>query len=294
MSILESLVMALRSLRANKMRAGLTMLGIIIGTGAVIGLMSVGEGARAAITAQVQGIGSNLIFVIPGNMSQFQQGQGGGRSVEALTRQDADAIASDSLARHVAAVVPAVERTATVTYRSATVTVAVRGTTADYEFVRNHTIALGRFIAPGDDAASARVALLGFQTAEDLFGFAELALNQTIRIDSVPMRVIGIMEKKGPAGPAGFGSDSFVIIPLATAVERLFSGRYMTASGVRVDSVYVSAIDEASVDAAIEEITLILRDRHKIAFEEDDFTVASQQDVLTVFTEITGYLTIFL
>ncbi|NLD44985.1 MAG: FtsX-like permease family protein [Chloroflexi bacterium] len=295
MSLLESLTMALRSLRANKLRASLTMLGIIIGTGAVIGLLSVGEGARAAITAQVQGIGSNLIIVIPGNISQFQQGMGGGRSVEALTRQDAEAIADDPYVEHVEAVVPEVERTGTVTYRGETVTVAVRGATADYEIVRNHTVAYGRFIAPGDDAAAARVALLGYQTAKDLFGDPDSALDQTIRIDRIPFRVVGVMEEKGGAGPAGFRNpDAFVLVPLGTAVKRLYPGRYMTASGVRVDTLYISAVEEASVDAAIDEVTMVLRERHRIEFEEDDFTVASQKEILGVFNAITQYLTIFL
>jgi len=139
------------------------------------------------------------------------------------------------------------------------------------------------------------VALLGAQTAKDLFGLADLALDQTIRINRVPFRVIGVMEEKGGAGPGGFGNrDSFVLVPLSTAAHRLYPGRYLTASGMRVDTLYVSAIDEASMDAAIQEITWVLRDRHNIEFEEDDFTVASQEEILSVFNEITRYLTIFL
>jgi putative ABC transport system permease protein len=296
MSVLESIAMSLRSLRANKLRSALTMLGIIIGTGAVIGLLSVGEGARAAITAQVQGIGSNLIFVVGGSLSQLQAGgPGGGGSYEPLTRQDAEMIMADPLTVHIAAIAPEIERTGTVTYRSETVTVPVRGTVPEWEFVRNHRVLMGTFFSSGDDAAAGRVALLGYQTATDLFGFPELALDQTIRINRVPFRVIGILEEKGGGGPGGFGNrDSFVLVPLATAAQRLFPGRYLTAAGTRVDTLYVSAVDEASMDAAIQEITLVLRDRHNIEFEEDDFTVASQQEILSVFNEITRYLTIFL
>ncbi len=294
MTFLESLAMALRSLRANKMRSILTMLGIIIGTGAVIGLLSVGEGARAAITGQVQGIGSNLIFVLPGSLSQFQQGSLSGRSSEPLTRDDAEAILADPYAQHIAALVPYIERSATVSYRGESVNVSVRGSTADYETVRNHTVVWGRFITDGDDAAVARVALLGYQTAEDLFGDVQSALDQTVRIDRIPFRVIGVMEKKGSGGMAGFGQDSFALVPLNTAVERLFSGRYETADGIRLDSIYASAVDEASTDAAIEEITVILRDRHNVQFEEDDFTVTSQDEILGVFNQISNYLTIFL
>jgi len=291
MNTIESVRMALRSLRANKLRSALTMLGIIIGTGAVIGLVSIGEGAQAYIEQQVQTIGSNLIFVIPGTPSQGQSPMMLGNA-GTVTREDARAIRDDPYAEHVDLVAPEIDHTATVTYQGESVTVQVRGTTAEYEYVRNYHPQLGSFFSDGDEAASARVAVLGPQTAVDLFGDESLALDQTIRIDGVPFGVIGVIEEKGAAA---FGSqDSYVIIPLSTLTGRLYGGRYSSAQGTRVDLINVSAIGESSVDLAIEEITVILRDEHDILYEEDDFTVSSQQDILGVFNEITNVLTIFL
>ncbi|MFH1085676.1 MAG: ABC transporter permease [Chloroflexota bacterium] len=291
MSLSESLRMALQALSANKLRAGLTMLGIIIGTGAVIALLSIGQGAQAAITEQIQSIGSNLIFVFPG---QLQQGSSTVRSYEPLTRQDAAALADPSRTQYVAAVAPETDRSATVTYRSVSLDVTITGTTPEYEWVRSHAVELGVFIAAGDNTSAARVAVLGASTAADLFGEAELALGETIRINRVPFRVIGILKAKGGQGMGGRSADSLVIVPLSTLNQRLFSGRFATARGERVDYINVSAVDEESVNAAIEEITWILRQRRDIQFEEDDFTVASQEDILGVFSQITSVLTIFL
>jgi putative ABC transport system permease protein len=293
MNIIESIRMAFTSLRANKLRSGLTMLGIIIGTGAVIALLSVGQGAQAEITRQIQSIGSNLIFVLPGNLSQgLSTGQV--RSVQPLTRQDAEALLDPSRAPHVAAVAPELNRIGTVTYQSESTDVTLVATTPAYEFVRNFRAQYGEFFTAGDEAAGARVAVLGIQTAKNLFGEPELALGQTVRINRVPFRVVGVLEEKGGQGLRGTSRDSIAIVPLTTAFNRLFSGRTASGQGQRVDFISVSAVDEASISAAMDEITWILRDRHKIQFDEDDFTVASQQDILGVFNQITNILTIFL
>ncbi len=291
MNTWESVRMALRSLRANKLRAALTMLGIIIGTGAVIGLLSVGEGAQAYIEQQVQSIGSNLIFVIPGGAAQ-NQGPPFVGNPGVITREDAEAIRDDPYAQHVGAVAPEISHTATVTSQGESVTVQVTGTTPEYAYVRNYQPTLGSFFSEGDEAASARVAVLGPDTAIDLFGSESLAVDETIRIDGVPFTVIGVIEAKGAAA---FGSrDSYALVPLSTLTKRLYGGRYVSERGTRVDLINVSAIGESSVPLAIEEITVILRDEHDVLYEEDDFTVSSQQDILGVFNEITNVLTIFL
>jgi len=293
MNLIESIRMALRSLRANKLRAGLTMLGIIIGTGAVIALLAVGQGAQAEITSQIQSIGSNLIFVFPG---QLQQGAGKGtlRIVRMLTRQDAEAIADTSRNPHVAAVAPEIDRSVTLTYDGNSVSVSAVGTTPEYQYVRNFPTQYGEFFTAGDEDAAARVAVLGSTTAEDLFGEPEDAVGETIRVNGVPFKVIGVLEGKGGQGMMGGSRDSVAILPLSTAQKRLFSGRMVTEGGVRVDFINVSAVDEASIDPAIEEITWTLRDRHDIQYEEDDFSVASQQDILSVAGQITSILTIVL
>ena len=292
MNYSESLRMSLRSLSANKLRSTLTMLGIIIGTGSVIALLSVGEGAKAAIGDQIQSIGSNLIFIFPG---QLQPGPGGhSGSSEPLTRSDAEAIADPIDVPHVYAVAPQVQRNATVSYQGETVDVSVVGTIPEYEYVRSFAPALGEFFTAGEEAGAARVALLGWQTAEDLFMEPELALGATIRVNLIPFRVIGVIEEKGGQGMGGGSADATVIIPLSTMQKKLFSGRFLSSQGARVDLINASAMDEDSVEQAIDEITWLLRDRHKIEYGEDDFTVASQQDILGVFDQITNVLTIFL
>jgi len=160
--------------------------------------------------------------------------------------------------------------------------------------VRNFPTQYGEFFTAGDEDAAARVAVLGGTTAEDLFGAPEDAVGETIRVNGVPFKVIGVLEGKGGQGMMGGSRDSVVILPLSTAQKRLFSGRMVTERGVSVDFINVSAVDEASIDAAIEEITWTLRDRHDIEYEEDDFSVASQQDILSVAGQITSILTIVL
>ncbi|TEU12924.1 MAG: FtsX-like permease family protein [Anaerolineales bacterium] len=292
MNLTESFRMSLRSLRANKMRSGLTMLGIIIGTGAVIGILSVGRGAEAAIMEQIQGIGANLIFILPGQLQQTG-GRPTMRDWEPLTREDAEALADPERAIYVSAVAPNIERTVSVTYHGDSQQVRMIATTAEFEHVRNSPAEYGEFFTTGDEAAGARKAVIGAQTAEDFFGEPGLALEEPIRINGVPFKVVGVLESKGGGGFGG-SQDAVVIVPLSTAMRRLFSGRFLSAGGQRVDVIYASAIDESSIDSAIDEITWVLRDRHDIEYEEDDFTVASQEELLDAMSQVTNVLTIFL
>ena len=295
MNLAQSIRLALRGLSANKLRAGLTMLGIIIGVGAVIALLSAGEGAQAVITEQIQGIGSNLIFVIPGQITQVG-GQGGPtvRRTTPLTLEDAEAMANPLSNPSVLAVAPEIDRNAEVTYAGESTFSLIVGTTPEYSFVRNAVPIVGDFITAQHVNGTSRVAVLGYQVAEALFPQGD-AIDATIRINRVPFRVLGVLEEKGGGGfGGGGGQDNIVIIPISTGQLRLFGGRYATSRGTRVDAIYVSAVDENSVDSAIEEITQLLRDRHDIQFGEDDFTVASQTDILGVLGQITNVLTIFL
>jgi len=293
MNMLESIRMSFRSLSANKMRSILTMLGIIIGTGAVIALLSVGQGAQAAITDQIQSIGSNLIFVFPGTFDQ-QAGPSAPRRWAPLTRADADAIADPSQTQYVAAVAPEIDRSATLTYQGESLTLNIVGTTSSYQMVRSFGAAHGEFFSEDDERSAARVVVIGSLVADDLFGGPELALEETIRINRIPFRVIGVLEEKGGQGFGGVPQDRTAIIPLSTAQQRLFSGRFMSIRGQQVDIINVSAMNEESIDDAIQEITWLLRDRHDIDYEEDDFSVASQKEILGVLDQITGVLTIFL
>jgi putative ABC transport system permease protein len=291
MNLWESVRMAFRSLAANKLRAGLTMLGIIIGTGAVIALLSVGEGAKAAITSQIQSIGSNLVFVFPG---RFEQTSGYIQNYAPLTLEDAQALADPALAPHVAAVAPIVDRSFPVTAGGDALQVEVVGSTAEFEFVRNYPVEFGAFLSEPDTASEARVVVLGAATARKLFGEEALALGETVRINRIPFTVVGVLASKGGQGFGGGTADDIAIVPITTALRRLVSGRQAATAGRVIDYISVSALDEKSIDAAIDEISWVLRDRHGIEYQEDDFTATSQQDILGVFDQITNVLTIFL
>ena len=287
MNIIESVRIALRGLSANKMRSGLTMLGIIIGVGAVIALLSIGQGAQVAITEQIRGIGSNLIFVVPGAAQQGVVHLARG-SAATLTFEDAEAIADPANCPHVAAVAPLLSRSAQVVYGRNNINTSIRGTTPELQFIRNYLVREGRFLEQHDLDTMARVAVLGSITAEELFEGAD-PIGQVIKVQRIPFRVIGVLEEKGGTGL----EDDVVIIPITTAY-RLLGGWAAPGGGRRVTVINISAVDESGIDAAIEEITWLLRERHKIRYQEDDFTVMSQKDILGVMNQITTILTIFL
>ncbi len=293
MSIAESLRLALRALTANKLRAALTMLGIVIGVGAVITLMSAGEGVSVYIEEQFQGIGTNLLFVFPGSEEETSGGPPGSSAVAAeLTIGDAEALSDPIRAPDVAAVAPQVFNTAVVaTGRRDTVS-QVQGVTPEFSRVRNWFPVVGSFIDQEDMTSRARVAVLGQTVVEDLFPDNPYPLDQTVKISGIPFRVIGVLEAKGGSE---FGDvDNSVMVPLTTAQTRLFPSR--SRSGERLVSlVLVEAVSEDRMDAAVEQISAILRERHDIDFsDEDDFSVISQADIVAVFGQITGVLTIFL
>lgn len=286
MNIIESIRIAMRGLLANKMRSGLTMLGIIIA------LLSIGQGVQAAIAEQIRGIGSNLIFIMPGAIEQGGAMMTAG-SAATLTLEDAQAIADPANCPDVAAVAPGFSRNARVVYGGQNVNALITGTTPDYEYVHNFRVQEGRFLDARDLHVLSRVAVLGSTAAEDLFG-EESPIGSTIKINRVLFRVIGVMEEKGGPGMMGVSQDDVIFIPITTAHTRLFGGRAASGGGRLVSMINASAVNESSVEAAIEEITLLLRERHKIQYKEDDFTIMSQQDMLGMMSQVTGIFTLFL
>lgn len=286
MKVLESFRLALKALTANKLRSALTMLGIIIGVGAVITLMSVGEGVQAYITQQFQSIGSNLFFVIPGSLQQEL------RRPAYLTLRDAEALDDPVEAPNVLRVAPMVQGTAQVTVPGRERRVDVSGVSPEYADVRDWFPMMGEFISAADNQGRARVAVLGKNTAAYFFPDSPDPRNEVVRINGIPFRVIGVMTERGGSS---FGSeDDVVFIPLQTAITRIHPRR--TPQGEpRLSFIYVQAVSEARMNAAIEEVALILRQRHRIApGEPDDFTVISQSDIIGTFQQITGVLTVFL
>jgi putative ABC transport system permease protein len=293
MNFTESLRIALRALGANKLRAALTMLGIIIGVGAVITLMSAGEGVSVYVEEQFQGIGSNLLFVLPGSTDEAFSGPpgstvGGGE----LTTEDAEALRDPLRAPDVAAVSPSFSRSTVVTTGKQDMVAEVEGVFPDYSRVRKWVPEVGDFISQVDVDSQARVAVVGETVVEELFPDDPVPLGQTLRINDIAFRVIGVMEKKG--GSSFRDQDSTIFVPLTTAQTRLFPARGRSG-GHLVTVIYVEAVSEDRMDAASEQVAAILRERHDIDFsDEDDFSIFSQSDVIDVFGDITNVLTIFL
>lgn len=281
MNVWQPFIEALESLSSNKLRSGLTILGIVIGVAAVIAMLAVGRGAEAEISGSIQGIGTNLIFV-------FQGGSEDVRNPKPLTLGDAEAIADPFAAPNVGGVAPLLQGSGEVTYGGESTVTQISGVTPEYSLVRNWFVTEGDFIDMGHLLGRASVVLLGVDVAEDLFGRTAGLVGESVRIEGQPFRVIGVMDEKGGGS---FGSqDDTVFVPMTTAQARLL--RRSTAD--RVDMIMVSAISAESVPQAGEEVAQILRSRHRTGIGADDFSILNQQDFLDTAAAITGVLTIFL
>lgn len=283
MTLLQAFIEALESLNSNKLRSGLTILGIVIGVAAVIAMLAIGRGAQDSITGAISGIGTNLLFVFSGNE------QANLRNVRPLTIQDAEAVADPFLAPHVAAVAPFIQgNNITVSAGGEQARISLGGVTSEYFQVRNFRVAEGEEINQEHLLGRASVALLGVEVAEKLFGRREGLVGETVRIEGQPFRVIGVMEEKGGGS---FGSeDNVVFIPMTTARTRII--RRSTIN--RVDLIFVQAASAQDVPLATEEIANILRARHRTEVGADDFTILSQQDFLQTVQTVLGVFTTFL
>jgi len=292
MQIWESLRIALRALAANKMRSILTMLGIIIGVGAVIALLSVGHGFEQYITEQFEGLGSNLLFVVPGQLES--SGPGSARSsrqrTQPLTIGDAAALADPFLVPDIAAVAPEYQQSGVVLRGKRDIRTSISGVTPEYQTVRNFNPVLGEFIAQEHVNGRSRVAVIGSTVASELFAEDEYPIGQTIKLNDVPFKVVGVLEEKGGGG--GFGDeDNIVMIPISTAQTRLYNAGSVRGELV-VSVVYLQVATQDKMDAAADRITEVLRERHRISFrDDDDFTVINQADLIQVFGEFTAVFT---
>jgi len=297
MNLLEGLSIALRALTVNKMRAGLTMLGIIIGISAVIILVSVGQGVQAAVGEEMKGIGSNLVFVMPGELEASNTSMRSNflRSVNVstLTYSDALAMADRANVPDLTSVAPEFVGSAKVIYSSKNAQTSISGVTPEFQIVRNFWPVSGDFINDNDVRTKARVAVLGQRVLEDLFPAGVNPLGQTIKINRVPFRVIGVMEDKATSS---FSDDNDVVyIPLSTSQTRLFGGRDISGD-YTVSVIYAKATDESRLDAARDQIVRLLRRRHGLIYgtDKDDFSVLTQKDIATVLDNLTAIITVFL
>jgi putative ABC transport system permease protein len=288
MNLLESARIALRSLSANKMRSILTMLGIVIGVASVIALMGVGRGASAAITSQINSLGTNLLFVSPGSTSSSGVRTAAG-SASTLTYQDALALVDAENAPAVAAVAPQMDTMGQLVYKGTNVNTRVMGVTPDYATVRNATVQDGEFITESNVTAKASVVVLGANVASELFTSGQDPVGQTIRINNISFKVAGVLTAKGGSGMGN--QDDQVMVPITTAMARL--ARNQTSTGNSVSQISVQVTSKSQMQAAIQQITAILETRHHI-IGTDDFSVQSQDALLSSATQVTGILTLFL
>ena len=292
MSLVETFRIALGSLVCNKMRSALTMLGIIIGVGSVISLMSVGQGSQASITSQIKSMGSNLLFVSPGASSSSGVRSAAG-SASTLTYEDALAIAEN--VPQAVAVAPESSYFGQVIAGGNNVNTRITGVTPEYETVRNFHVSDGQFVTKEQQDAASLVVLLGSNVASTLFPNSN-AVDQTVNIgfsnnSRMQFKVVGVLESKG--SQATGNQDDTILIPLSTMQKKVNVSR--TTSGGRTVStinVQVTSEDKTVMDAAVQSIGDLLRQRHKVS--QDDFTVQSQNDILSTANQITGVMTMLL
>ncbi|MFC1982720.1 ABC transporter permease [Chloroflexota bacterium] len=290
MKIVEFLKIAIGSLLSNKLRSALTVLGMIIGVGAVIILMSVGAGLQNMITSTFEELGTNLIFVTSANPDAPEiAAMSPGYATASITMDDAEALRDIP---SVTVVNPTNENFIKLVAGNENTTAVIEGTTPEFQELYKFKIASGRFIKEVDIARRDMVVVLGSTTAEDLFDSTE-AVGQQVKMRDKRFTVIGVLEPRGMSS-FGFSWDEMVIIPITTYQARLFSDK--TPSGEdAVQSIVVQVVSAEALDDVTEEIESVLRKRHKIdEDEDDDFAVTGLEQMLGTFETITLALTVFL
>ena len=288
MNPLVTFQMALASMSANKLRSGLTLLGIVIGVAAVISLMAIGQGVQQSITSRIESLGSNLLFIRSGASNQGGLGGGTG-SAGTLTLDDAYALVDPLFAPSVTAVAPEIRTSGQVQAGRNNTFAQVIGVTPSYGAVRNFPVETGRFITPGNLENNSQVAVLGPAISDTLFGNRD-PLGQPIRINGRQFEVVGVLKSKG----GGFlgNQDEQILVPITTAYYRLSSQR-TTQGDISVDSINVQMPNIAVMDAGMREVATVLRLRHRIT-GEDDFIITNQQETIEALEETTNTFVFFL
>jgi len=279
MKLIQSFIDAFESITSNKLRSALTMLGVIIGVAAVIAMLAIGNGAQESILGEIEGIGTNLLFIRSIRDAQTPM---------PLTFSDMEALDNPSLAPSVAAVAASVSGSADVAFAGESTNTSVVGITTDYLLIQNIGIKEGELITEQHLNGISSVAILGSDVAAALFDRTESIVDESVRINGQPFRVIGILETQG--GSAFGSSDDQVLVPITTSLIRIQA----RDNRDEVDVIFASATNSDSVTNASDEIAEILRERHRTEIGEDDFTITTQQSFIETASSITGILTIFL
>ncbi len=283
MKIIKSIELAVKTLTANKMRSGLTMLGIIIGNASVIATIGIGQGAQKLASEQFEGLGPNVLFVVPGNQKARQTTF---NLPKTLVWEDAKAIANQ--VPSVKEVAPQINSREVITSRNQNFNSLIVGTTPEFLTVRSFDLARGRFVNPIDIKRNNKVAILGSDIATRFFG-NQNPVGKQLRVKNISFEIVGVMEPKGSL--MGTNQDETVYIPLSTMANQIMGKT--SPFGIDLTFISVSAKDENNIEAAQFQIENLLRLRHKIT-GEDDFGVQSQKDILEIVDNITGGLTMML
>jgi putative ABC transport system permease protein len=283
MNFLMTVWVALKALRKNKLRSLLTVLGVVIGVCAVITLVNLGSGAQISIQKAISGLGTNLLVIFPGSVTQGGIRTGYG-TVTTLIPEDAGAILSECA--DVQMVTPIVTSAAQVVFQNQNWSTSILGADTDYQLIKNWPLALGEFFTPQDVKAATKVCVLGETVAEKLF-VKQNPVGQVIRVKRIPFRVVGVLTPKGQTA-FGQDQDDTIIVPYTTAQKRLVGITH-------INMIMASAVSVEGTAAAQEQIKNLLRHRHKIKKgDDDDFTVRNLADLTAVFSTITGILTLLL
>lgn len=285
MNIANLFKIALRAIAANKMRSFLTMLGIIIGVGSVIAMMAIGQGSKRSIQKNISEMGSNMIMIQPGQ----DKGPGGARQdaseMQTLKLKDYETLVDQS--KYLAAISPSVNSSGQFIFGNNNTPSTMYGISADYLEIRQLKIEDGEIFSDEEVKSSAKVCLVGKTVADNLFTNGEDPVGQVIRFNTIPFRIIGVLESKG-YNSFGMDQDDMVLAPYTTVMKRILSVTYL-------QGINASAVTEDMTDLAMEEVTSILRENHKLKDEdEDDFTIRSQQELAEMMTSTSDTLTILL
>ncbi len=284
--LIENIKIAFQSLGINRLRAFLTMLGIIIGVGAVVAMMSIGSGAQQSVVSSIQGIGSNLIIITPGNRESEQQGftQMLGTNKDRMSLKIKDAKDLDSKATLLNGAVPVILSSSNVSYLNKNARISIYASSEKAKDIYNFQIATGKFYTESDVSNSANIAVIGPTVMETLFGKTD-PIGKIIKIDGKNFTVIGTTKSKG-TDQFGNDQDNAVSIPITTAQNKIFGMDYL-------NMILAQAKSEKDMDKATEEVTKILRRSHHLGIDElDDFTVNSQTQILDTVSSITNIFTV--
>jgi len=274
---------AIRALSRNKLRSGLTALGIIIGVASVIAMVAVGNGARIRIQSQVAALGQNLLTIFAGSSRSGGVNAGAG-SASVITLADVQAIRRE--VTDVVALSPEVSTPAQAIANGRNWSTSIVGESPDYLIIRDWKLAAGRMFTEREVRAAARIALIGSETATELFGPLE-PLGQTVRIKNIPFVITGVLMSKG-AGMGGQNQDDRIIVPYTTVMKRLTGDRYLRSVNVQIGSA-------ERMEAAQQQITSLLRQRHRLAADRsDDFSIFNQKEIADTASSITTVITVLL